>query len=617
MGNSTWRAQAAWLLVFLATGGITAVSQEPANEDQKRELREGEFDLETSRVIVFKDGYCLVVKKGKVKTDAEGRAFTDEVPDAAVLGSFWALPDENSTLKHMVAGWEETEETIEKAIDCRHTMDVVEANIGRECSLQIDGDTFQGKLVSILGETQKQTADENLLREMGAMGGGFVSLPSISSTATSTIERPAATMFVLRTNNGDVLVNANNVQQIKIIDMQTKVTRKVTQKARHKRLNFTFEQANADVEMTLMYFRPGVRWIPTYRVNLTEELVKQKDGKANRIAEIHLQGELLNEAEDLLDTPIDVVVGVPNFRFKSVPSPMVLEATLRNLLVQAAPQIMGGNNGFSNQMNYVSNSAIYQQRSGEVRSARATGGASASVEMPEELSGQGTNDLFVYSLPKMTLRSGERATVPILSTQAPYRDVYTWDIELKHSESYAATASSARSPLRLEENKVWRQVELVNNTKLPWTTGAAMFVDGYQPLAQELLTYTSPGGICRIPVTVAVDLRGKATDEETSRELKALKWRGYDYAKVAGAINVELANNKDVDVEVEVNVRFGGKAVKTSDEGKITLESYRQQDWTGGRGDVINNSSKVFWKSTVKPGECFKPNVNYEFFVRY
>jgi len=391
------------------------------------------------------------------------------------------------------------------------------------------------------------------------------------------------------------------------------LNRTIKSDRRQKRLTFQFNEANSDVDINLMYFRPGVRWIPTYRVNLTDQPAPHAEQSAAKLlAELSLQGEILNEAEDLIDTPIDVVVGVPNFRFKSIPSPMVLEATLRNLLVEAAPQVMGqqfGNSSLSN--------ALYTQRSSEVRSSRMMDGPAADVDLPAELSGQGTNDLFIYSLPKMSLKKGDRATVPILTTEVPYRDIYTWDIALKHSESYAASAADSPSPLVLDTNKVWRQVELVNNTKLPWTTGAAMFVDGFQPLAQELLTYTSPGGICRVPVTVSVDLRGKAEDREVERQIKVMRWRGSDYAQIKGQITAELANNKDVAVPVEVTIRFGGKAVKASADGKITLESFRQSDWQDNRGDPINNSSKVQWKATVEPGECFEPSVDYEFFVRY
>jgi head-tail adaptor len=230
----------------------------------------------------------------------------------------------------------------------------------------------------------------------------------------------------------------------------------------------------------------------------------------------------------------------------------------------------------------------------------------------------GGNDLFVYHLPQMGLKRGERASVPIMRASVPYRDIYTWDVHVKHSESYAPSGSAAHSPLVLSENKVWRQVELVNDTNVPWTTGAAMFVDGFQPLAQELLTYTSPGGICRVPVTVAVDLRGRVEDTETDRKLNDLQWQGYSYARVNGKMEIELANNKTEPVPVEVRLRFGGRADEVSDDGRVKFEMFHQDDWNNYRSDTaVNNRSIITWQTTIKPHETFKPRVTYHFFTRH
>ena len=68
--------------------------------------------------------------------------------------------------------------------------------------------------------------------------------------------------------------------------------------------------------------------------------------------------------------PVDIVVGVPNFRFRETPSPLVLEATLRNALAEAAPQLCNGQQQpFSN--------AMYSQRSGEFRRNQAKANAGA------------------------------------------------------------------------------------------------------------------------------------------------------------------------------------------------------------------------------------------------
>lgn len=86
-----------------------------------------ELDLKTERVIIFKDGYCLVIKKATGTADKNGEVYTDEVPDAAVLGSFWVVPEEGR-LVSMQAGWKTTEETSDKEMLCKDTIEILLAN---------------------------------------------------------------------------------------------------------------------------------------------------------------------------------------------------------------------------------------------------------------------------------------------------------------------------------------------------------------------------------------------------------------------------------------------------------------------------------------------------------
>ena len=596
--------------------GVGVYADEPT-KDSGDVVQKSRLKMKPDRVIVFKDGYCLVVKQAVATTDAEGNVFTDEVPDAAVLGSFWAVP-ENGTIKSTIAGWVDTESKTKREISCTSTIEIIKSNLGKECSFMVGEQRVEGTLLKLLS-TDDTSKDDSAAPSDSHRPELFLTSVSVSAAQipTTTFSSVTGAYFLIRTQVGDKMIQTSVVSDLTIEDMNSSIEQTVTTKSRHKRLTMKFGEANTDIKLNLMYFRPDVRWIPTYRVNLTGQPLadrqKAADGKASerKKAELMMQGELLNEAEDFINVPFHVVVGVPNFRFRSVPSPMVLEGTMRNVLSQAAPSIMGN-------FNSPNSNAIYSQRASEFRSNRAAGDeARSDVVLPDELIGKGGNDLFVYELPPMTLKRGERAMVPILRTEAAYRDIYTWDIELMHSENYAATTAESPSPLVLSETKIWRQVELINNTDIPWTTGAAMLTDGKQPLAQELLTYTSPGGICRVPVTVSVDLRGKAEDTEVNRVFNALKWRGYDYARIEGKIEVELANNKTESVPVEVRLRFGGKATKVSEDGKINLESFRMADWSDNRGNPINNSSMIRWTAIVAPGECFKPIVDYEFLLQH
>ena len=605
-------------LTLLVVGWVTLFSGADlifADNKFSSLMEKSELNLTTENVVIFKDGYFLIVKKGTAKTDAEGKVFTNEVPDSAILGSFWAIAQQGK-ISSMVAGWEASETEGKREINCTTVMEIVTANLGASCSLQIRGE----KSESVKGVLLKVLANRELIPEKtDPRDRNRHDSDGRAIEAEILVDTVLGTHFLLRTEAGDMMIAANSVSNLTVEGMKTTFEQNVKKLTREKKLTFDFGTPNTEVELSLMYFCPGIRWLPTYRLNLTDKPFQFKGDEGGveverasaKTAEILMQGEIINDSEDLIDVPLHVVVGVPNFRFKASPSPMVLEASLKNVLVEAAPQIM------SNQAIDQFSNTIYSQSTSDFRSARSTGNSEGLIDgLAGDLTTSGGNDLFVYKLKPMSLKKGERASVRILKAEVAYRDIYTWDVTVQHSAHEFASGRHGRSPLVVSESKVWHQVELINDTKVPWTTGAAMLVDGFQPLAQELLTYTSPGGICRLPMTVSVDLKAGVDNQETGRERNAVQWRNSSYSLVNGKVIAEIANNKEYEVPVEVSLRFGGKANEVSDEGKTKLEGFNPDDWSSHGGDPINNSSVVNWKASIKPGECFKPTVEYEFYLR-
>src|SRR5690606_18884722 len=126
-----------------------------------------------------------------------------------------------------------------------------------------------------------------------------------------------------------VVLPVADVRSVAGTGLRTTWTSRTKVTTRRKRLTFDFgaEAAGKDVVVSILYFSPGVRWIPTYR--LTGDL--DTDGT------LALQAEILNELEDIDGAAVDLVVGVPNFRFGETISPLALERTMRNVLRQAAP----------------------------------------------------------------------------------------------------------------------------------------------------------------------------------------------------------------------------------------------------------------------------------------
>src|SRR5690349_8149626 len=112
-----------FVLVSFSSSCATSAEKQPS-----------ELELKTERAIIFKDGYALIIKRGTGTADENGELFTEEVPDSAVLGSFWAVPDQGRMIS-MVAGWKSTKVSGEKEIPCTQPLEILLANKGRQAKL--------------------------------------------------------------------------------------------------------------------------------------------------------------------------------------------------------------------------------------------------------------------------------------------------------------------------------------------------------------------------------------------------------------------------------------------------------------------------------------------------
>ena len=114
------------------------------------EPAKNQIDLATRKVIVFKDGYCLFHKHGVAATDKQSEYFTDDVPDSAVLGSFWALPKEGR-LVSMRAGWDTVRTSVTKEAPAISYLDILLANQGKRVRLEMnDKETVSGLIHQVI-----------------------------------------------------------------------------------------------------------------------------------------------------------------------------------------------------------------------------------------------------------------------------------------------------------------------------------------------------------------------------------------------------------------------------------------------------------------------------------
>jgi hypothetical protein len=393
------------------------------------------------------------------------------------------------------------------------------------------------------------------------------------------------------TESGRTVLPINTVSSISGKDIATQMVREEEVFSRSKRLNFDFgkDSAGKEVALKLFYFTGGLRWIPTYRVS----------GELKDKADLSLQGEVLNEIEDIDKAALDLVVGVPNFRFKDTTSPLTLERVMRNALVAATPSFASRANEFSNSQ--------YSQQVGAWRGREVEGSTTASIA-PELGGTGGEQDLFVYSLGQFSLKRGSRSTVPLWQNTVPMRHIYTLDLKPTRSRSgaqidIAHDGNPNPSPLKLQRNKVWHQLELANNSNLPWTTGAALSMRQNLPLGQDLLTYTPPGGCSLLPLTVAVDMLSSYEEQEVSRKHNAINVGNTNYTLVTKKGTISVTNYRKEKSVTRVSLSTGGRVEEASDEGKVKMNDYTATDWQEGGYHMINNHSDVTWDLSIEPGQ--------------
>jgi hypothetical protein len=634
-----WVSLVALVLSALLSQGQTS-GPAPADARAPAAMAPGRLSLKTDRVVVFKDGYALIVKSAVGTPDGEGRVHTDEVPDAAVLGCFWAF-SEDRPIGAIRAEWLEATEERSRETSCVTMVELLRANKGKRVVLGLhrpkdDESTLTGTIVEVLEMPPERTAPapgaagEASASDPFAARFGPPSPPRAPVDAPRELVRPliptSADFVVFDLEGGQRLVlPIAEVRTIRAESVTTRTERREEVTRRTKRMTFELapaarRAAGEPVTLTIMYFTPGIRWIPTYRVS----------GEIQDDADLSLQAEILNELEDIDGAALDLVVGVPNFRFKNVISPMSLERELRNVLAIAAPQLMNRAQQFSNVM--------FQQRASEYTAEAPAGQGGFGIAPELAAPGSGEQDLFVYNLAgssgsameKFALKKGARATVPLWSSTVPVRHLYTLELAVTRNprapgrgyqvfskrDVQQEGAPSAESPLKLAANFVWHQLELKNSTTVPWTTGAALLLRGFIPLGQDLLTYTPPGSCTLLPVTVAVDVQGAYKEEEIERKPNALRWDDNSYTMIRKRATITLTNHKDKPAESRVSLSLGGRVEEAGDGGRILINDYRTDAWGDGADYRPNNHSDVAWDLTVEPGKTRTLTVEFVFYVR-
>lgn len=345
-----------------------------------------------------------------------------------------------------------------------------------------------------------------------------------------------------------VAVKLDTVQNATLVDLPLRI--KVT--------------TDDEVEIAMTYLQTGIRWLPSYVVRLVD------DGKA----ELMLRASLVNDAEDLEDSSVHFVVGVPSFAFEGEVDPLALNR------VAAAIQPR------------FTVSAARGQARVDAEAARGEGAAAPTPAVPPtlrdlpDLPGEDLGELYMYELANVDLKVGEVGMLTVFSETAPYRQVYEWEAE---------------------SEDVWQCVELTNNTSMPWTTGPAAVYSDWRMLGQNTLKYTPPKAKKRLPVTITRNIGVSKEEEELDRQPKVIRRDGYEWDLVTLKASLAMTSYQERKAEIAVTKTVTGELVEASDEPEVTHASELLQRF--------NPTSLLKWTVTVPPGETKTLTYTYKVYV--
>jgi hypothetical protein len=558
-------------------------------------------------ISVFKDGHVFVLHEENLPTDSNGNVLIDYIPNP-ILGTFWPYSaDANAKLVGVSSGIRKV--SIERTALSIESL--IAANIGAEVLI-----------------TEKGVGDKDPIQYQATI----LSIPTRTSeelAATSIVNSPEqlaqkSGLVLLKTNNGVKILSISQIQDLTFKNpFNTKLAEEELRTQMTLKLDWGKQKLAPSAKVGLVYVQKGVRWIPSYRINL--------DGNGN--ATVKLQATLLNELADLNDVSVNLVVGVPTFVFANSLDPMALQQSIAQL-----SNYFDNNrrDGYSNAIR--SNNLSIDTADNDITSQRiitnqSTNSSTQTGDLgPDFANAAQAEDLFVFKLKNISLKRGERMVVTLAEQTFKYKDVYVVDLPFSPPSELSRNISSQQQlelARLMKTPKVTHKIRITNNGTHPFTTAPALITSNDAVLAEGLLTYTSIGATTDLEITKAINILAKKTETESKRTPNAVRWNGDDYSRSDIASSVSLTNLYKQPVYLEITRYVLGNVDSASNTGEIKAINVLEDDSFLGLSGYSNYSynwpswwnrfngvGKISWKTTLEPGKNITFDYNWHYFWR-
>jgi hypothetical protein len=390
---------------------------------------------------------------------------------------------------------------------------------------------------------------------------------------------PQNGILLVKTEKGMVALAPGAVQRVEFAGAEPLCV--TTNQQKRPAIQMELEKPAGGQRVAVSYLARGITWVPSYRIDLSDE----------KSAVFSAQAQIINELTDIEAADVDLVTGFPNIQFAELPNPVAMSQTLAEFLKSlAAGRAEGGERGYMVQQQALANlSSGYDNAPLPTYSTAVTG--------------QTAEDLFLYPLPKVSLKKGATATIPLFTTEMPYRHLYTWKI----GDQLDGDTSRQRGDGKSAE-EVWHICRLVNAARMPLTTAVAEFVKDSQFVGQDTCFYTAAGAEASIRINRALNVQAEQAEVEVERKRNAANFNGtsYDLVKLRGEL--KLRNRLDKAIDLEITKELSGEVIERSEDAKDvqTAKGLKQ----------INPKHVLTWMSPLKAGEELKLTYSYQLYIR-
>jgi hypothetical protein len=349
-------------------------------------------------------------------------------------------------------------------------------------------------------------------------------------------------MLLLEDNKNFIALEYDKIQEIKLVGYPLRIKVK------------TRDQGKA-TDIGFGYVQEGIQWEPSYLLQVGE----------GDTAALTMRGTLYNVREDIEGVDVQFVVGAPMLSQRGR-----IETLLSTF---AAPGRAMGEGAF------MQNVAQAAERS---RVAPAAPPGAAAPEPGIGVAGEGSGELFYYTVHDVSMKSADVASVTIFEHPVGIKPWFEW---------------------QADQDEITYVLEVQNRTGLPLTTGPAFVLGTDKPLGQALIKYTPDGATAQLRLARGVGMRTTIRQEEIARG-EPYDVRGRRFVKITLRGELELSNYREETARVKILRTVDGRVLEISDDGRVQTTELNQR--------TTNQKSTLEWWVEVKPGESKTVTYTYE-----